>query len=332
VIGYYPVWIFCRGIPEPIRTFNLRGKRIAIGPEGSGTRPFMLELLRTNALQDSITALDLSPGPGGEALLRGEIDCACMITTPDAPIVQKLLEDERVGLVGFPRADAYAARYPYLRKVVVPEGVGSLAKNLPPHDVPLIASTASLLIKEKLHPAIQFLLLRAADDIHSPGGIMANPGQFPAAEPVDVPLSGEAKPFYKSGGSFLQRRLPFWLWVFTSRLLLLLVPILGIAYPLTQAIPAVINQVVVLRLGRIYRELRGIEERMDRGERREDLLGPLDRLERRARQMRVPAPNTHALYTLRHHLSLVRARLESQAELKPAPAEEKEKGPGEPGP
>jgi len=310
-IAYYPLWIFCKGIPEPILFSNLRGKRVSVGPEGGGTRPMVMELLRANEMENAITPIALSPGPSGDALLAGEIDCACMLTTADAPVVQKLLAEDHVGLLSFPRADAYVARYPHLRKVIVPEGVGSLARNIPAHDVPLMASTASLLIQEDLHPAIQFLLLQAADEIHSPGGVLSRPGQFPAPEPVDVPLSTEARPFYKSGGSFLQRHLPFWLWVFTSRLLLLLVPIVGIAYPLSQAIPAVIDLAVDLRLSRMYRELRGIEARMDLSVPREEVVSSLDRLEKRARQMRVPARNARALYILRQHLTLVRGRLES---------------------
>ncbi len=73
---------------------------------------------------DAFTALPLTPGGGGEALLSGEIDCACMLTGADAPIVKKLLADERVALVTFPRADAYVALYPHLRKLTVPRGVG----------------------------------------------------------------------------------------------------------------------------------------------------------------------------------------------------------------
>jgi TRAP-type uncharacterized transport system substrate-binding protein len=311
-IAYYPLWIFCRGIPEPARLQDLRGKRVSIGPEGGGTRPLVLEVLRANGLEGSIVPVELSPGPGGEALLAGEIDCACMLTTAEAPIVRKLLADERVALVNFPRAEAYVARYPFLRKVVVPEGVGSLSANLPPQDVPLIATTASLLIRESVHPAIQFLLLQAAEEIHGRGGILDKPGQFPAPEPVDVPLSSEAKPFYKSGGSFLQRHLPFWLWVFTSRLLLLLVPLVGILYPLTQIVPSIVDLIVNLRLNRLYGELRDIEERMDLGESRENLAERFERLENRVRHIYVPTRNARTLYTLRQHLNLVRERMRPQ--------------------
>jgi TRAP-type uncharacterized transport system substrate-binding protein len=320
-IAYYPLWIFCRGIPEPIRFSDLRGKRVSVGPEGGGTRPLVLELLRANEMENAIIPVALSPGPSGEALLAGEIDCACMLTTADAPVVKKLLAHSGVALLGFPRADAYVARYPYMRKVIVPEGVGNLAANVPPDDVPLMASTSSLLIREDLHPAIQFLLLQAADEIHSPGGVLSRPGQFPSPEPVDVPLSEEAKPFYKSGGSFLQRHLPFWLWVFTSRLLLLLVPILGILYPVTQAIPSVVDLFVNVRLNKLYRELRDVDARIDRDQSPEDFaadLERLDKLDKRVRQVRVPARNARTLYTLRAHLRLVRERLERSG-LPPGP-------------
>ena len=311
-IAYYPLWIFCRGMGQPNRLQDLKGKRVSIGPEGGGTRPLVLEMLRDNQMENEITPLALSPGPSGEALLRGEIDCACMLTSPDAPIVRKLLADDRVSLFNFARADAYVARFPYLRRVVVPEGVGDLSKNLPSQSVTLIASTASLLIKEDLHPAIQFLLLQAADEIHSPGGMLHRSEDFPAAERVDVPLSADARTFYKSGGSYLQRHLPFWLWVFTSRLLLLLIPLIGILYPLSQAIPAIIDLVVNLRLNRIYRELRDIDARIDRDQSPEEFAEDQERLEKldeRVRQIRVPMRNARTLYTLRHHLSLVRARI-----------------------
>src|SRR5215471_2481473 len=311
-IAYYPLWIFCKGKGEIDRFQELRGKRVSIGPEGGGTRPLVLELLRDNQMEDAITPVALSPGPSGDALLAGEIDCACMLTTSDAPVVRKLLADERVSLVNFARADAYVARFPYLRKVVIPEGVGNLSADLPRRDITLVASTASLLVREDLHPAIQFLLLQAADEIHSPGGMLKKPEQFPAPETVDVPLSDEARPFYKSGGSFLQRHLPFWLWVFTSRLLLLLIPIVGIIYPLTQAVPALVDLIVNTRLNRIYKELRDIDDRIDQHQTSEEFTEDrerLDKLDKKVRQIRVPVRNARTLYTLRAHLSIVRERL-----------------------
>ncbi len=306
-ISYDPLWIFCRGLPRPVRMQDLQGRRVSIGPEGGGTRSIVLELLRANGIADSLTALPLTPGGGGEALLRGEIDCACMLTSADAPIVKKLLADERVELLTFPRADAYVALYPHLRKLTVPRGVGSLSKDLPGEDVTLLASMTSLLVREDLHPAIQFLLLQAASDIHSGPGILRQPGQFPAAEPVDVPLSREAHSFYRSGGSFLQRHLPFWLAVLAGRVLLVLVPLAGVVYPLLRVIRALRDWVVEQRLWRLYAELRKVERLIATGP--GDGASALGALEAKVNAVRVPKRFARVLYTLKQHVALVREGL-----------------------
>ncbi|HQR45351.1 MAG TPA: TAXI family TRAP transporter solute-binding subunit [Thermoanaerobaculia bacterium] len=315
-ISYDPIWIFCRGMPEPVTLADFRGKRVSIGPEGGGTRVAMLELLRANEMENAITPLPLSPGPGGEALLRGEIDCACMLTASDAPIVKKLLADESVRLVASPRADAYVALYPHLKKLTVFRGVGSLSKDLPREDVTILATMSSLLVREDLHPAIQFLLLEAASEIHSGPGIFRRPGQFPAAEPVDVPLSKEARTYYKSGGTFLQRHLPFWLGVLAQRILLVLLPLAGLLYPLVRLVPASITFAVELRLRALYAELRRIEGRIKAGA--PGAARDLAALEERVAATKVPRSGARSLYTLKQHIALVRERLEGADRRPPA--------------
>ncbi len=314
-ISYDPIWIFCRGLPEPVRLEDLRGKRVSIGPEGGGTRALMTELLRASRMESSITALPLTPGGGGEALLRGEIECACMLTASDAPIVKRLLADESTSLVTFPRADAYVALYPYLRKVVVATGVGDLAANRPPHDVVLLAPMSSLLVRKDLHPAIQFLLLQAAEEIHSGPGIFRKPGQFPSPEAVDVPLSQEARPFYKSGGSFLQRHLPFWLWVLATRLLFVVIPVAGIGYPLVRLVPALYRWTMEQRIFRLYGELRLLEADLAAhppGAPLADVEASLARLEEKVGGAHVPPRFAGMLYMLRQHVALVREALEKR--------------------
>ena len=308
-IDHYPLWIFCRGATDADYLRKLRGKRVAVGVEGSGTRPIALELFRVNELENAVTLVSMPFAASVDALVAGEIDCACMLTTPEAPAVRTLLADKRISLLDFARADAYTALYPYLRKVVVPEGIGNLPANLPPHDVSLIASMTSLLVRESLHPAIQYLLLKAADEIHSPVGMLKRLDQFPAPEPVDLPLSSEARSFYKSGGNFLQKYLPYWLWAFAAHLLLYVIPLAVVLYPLSRAIPAIVGLVVDTRLNRIYRELRDLDDRIDLGEPPSKLAETFRDLEQRVMHMHVPSSHARSLYTLRQHLSLVRERL-----------------------
>src|SRR5262245_58751207 len=160
----------------------------------------------------------------GEKLLAGEIDVAFILASSDSPAVRQLLDDERIVLAGYPRADAMVALYPFLHRVVIPRGAGNFAKDRPPTDVVLVATKASLVVRKELHPAIQYLLLNAAVQIHSGPGILRRPNEFPAAETMDIPLSSEALRFYKSGLPFLYDYFPFWMAALIGKLIVLLIP------------------------------------------------------------------------------------------------------------
>jgi TRAP transporter TAXI family solute receptor len=313
-VFYEPLWFFYRTEYRVKGIQGLRGKKISIGPEGSGTRVIALKLLELNGIDKSFARLlSLTPQQAGESLLRNEIDAAFMLTSWDSPVVHRLIADRNIELASFPRTDAYIALYPFLNKLTVPEGVGDLAKNRPPTDVLLFAPKASLVVRRDLHPAIQFLLLDAAEKIHSGPGIFQKAGQFPAAESIDLPLSEEARQFYKSGRPFLQRHLPFWLAVLIGRLLVLLIPVVGVIYPLVRFAPALYGLQIQRRIFRLYGELRFLEKDLEAHASEKDigdLSERLDRLEEKANHLRVPAFYSNMLYTLRMHIALVRERME----------------------
>ena len=312
-VSYQPMW-FLRRRALPGRGIEaLRGRQISIGQEGSGTRALSLELLARSGLgQGFAEFLALTPHAAAEKLLAGEIDAALILTSSDSPVVSRLLADGNIDLVSFPHADAYVALYPFLTKVVVPAGVGDLAKHRPPADVVLLASEASLVVRKDLHSAIQYLLLDAATQIHSGPGIFRKPGRFPAAESIDLPLSDEARQYYKTGRPFLLRYFPFWLSVLLGRLLFLLIPVIGILYPLMRFAPALYSWMMRWRIYRLYGELRFIEhslEARDAGQDVSDLLVQLDRLEGKADHLQVPVSYANMLYLLRNHITFVRGRL-----------------------
>ena len=313
---YEPLWFFYRNVQLDRGLSGLRGKRISIGPEGSGTRALTLALLARNGIDQSFAELlPFTPQVAGEKLLGGEIQAAIMLTSWDSPVVRKLAGATDVDLVSFPRADAYVALYPFLDKLVLPTGVGDLARNRPPVDTVLLAPKASLAVRRDLHPAIQYLLLDAASQIHGEPGIFQKAGQFPAAESIDIPLSEPARQFYKSGRPFLQRYLPFWLAVLVGQLLILLIPVVGVLYPTLRLMPAVYGWTMRQRIFRLYGELKFLEAEVERrGAEQgiEDLGAQLDRLEYRVNHFRVPVTFAHMLYTLRIHIALVRTRIDKR--------------------
>jgi hypothetical protein len=312
-VFYEPLWLFHRGLDTEQAYAGLRGKRLSIGPEGSGTRALALRTLALGGVDPrSPDLLPLDSGEAAERLARGEIDAAAIVTSWESPVVHQLLTTPGVELASFPRADAHLALNPYLSKLVLPAGVGDMGRNIPPADVVLIAPKASLVVRRDLHPALQYLLLDAATEVHAPPGLFQRAGEFPAAEAIDLPLSEDARQFHKSGRPFLQRYLPFWLAVLAERLLVLLVPVVGVVYPLVRSAPALYAWTMRRRVFRLYGELKLVEIGMERGSAgsAEGLLARLDDLDERASRLRVPRGHAALVYTLRHHIHLVRERVE----------------------
>jgi TRAP-type uncharacterized transport system substrate-binding protein len=316
-VFYEPLWFFCRASLRDGGTAGLRGKRISIGPEGSGTRTLSLELLGRNAMTHGFAELLPLPFPtSSEKLLRGEIDAALILASWESPVVRRLLAAEHLSLMSFPRADAYMALYPFLNKVVLPAGVGDLAGNRPAEDTVMLAPKASLVVRSDLHPAIQYLLLDAAEQIHASPGLFRKAGQFPAAESIDLPLSDEARRFYRSGQPFLQRYLPFWLAVLIGRLFVILIPVLGILYPLMRIVPVLFGWKMQRRIYKLYHELREVERTWEAGNDGSDagdLIAQLNRLEDRADQLWLPVSSMGTLYLFKEHVALVRKRLEGSS-------------------
>jgi hypothetical protein len=188
--------------------------------------------------------------------------------------------------------------------------VADLAANRPPTDVTLIVSKASLAVRGDLHPALQYLLLQAAMEVHSRPSMFHRAGEFPAPEEIDLPLSRQARELYKSGPNFLQRSLPFWLAELVQRLLVLIVPLVGIVYPLWSLAPRLYNWQMERRLAKMYRELRRIEYQF-RAASPDDaapLIAQLEELDRRALNLRVPTAFIDRAYALHAHIFIARER------------------------
>jgi TRAP transporter TAXI family solute receptor len=313
-VAFEPLWIFCRAQSPRDRLDQLQGMQVSIGPTGSGMRRLALDLLARSGIDESNT--DLLPLPtdlAASRLIEGDIEAAMIVASSDAPAVRRLLASPEVKLMSLAHADTYVALFPFLSKLVLPAGFADLAHDRPPADVEMVAVKASLVVRRDLQSPVQFLLLDAATRIHAHPGVFQKAGQFPAAETTDLPLGDNARDFYKSGLPLLQRYLPLWLAVLIEQLAITLIPMASVAYPLLRTAPAVYSWRVRRRIYRLYGELKLLELTHDdvAGERPSDaLLSDLTKLEHRVNRLRVPASFAHMLYTLRHDIGLVRARLD----------------------
>ena len=317
-----PVWVFYRGDAQHDRIYQLKGRRIAIGVQGSGAQLFALQLLAANGFATNDPKLLAIGGMDAvDALRRGEIDAFFVVGAPQAPVVDALLHTDGISLLNFAQADGYVRHFPHLVKVVLPRGAIKIHADKPNRDIQLLAATANLVVRADIHPAIVTLLLKHAREIHSAPGMLQAANAFPTPQDHALPLHPMAQRFYDSGPPLLQRYLPFWLAVLIDRLFVMLLPLVAVVIPLSKVLPAIYNWRMRSRVYRWYGELKFLENELDTetdaGHDKESIaafIARLDRIEQRATHRKLPLAFSNELYTLREHIALVRRRLLRLAE------------------
>ncbi|MDB6065966.1 MAG: hypothetical protein JWR26_2174 [Pedosphaera sp.] len=322
-VSYQPLMVFCRTSTPITLLAELKGKRLAIGPVGSGTHSLALTLLDLNGFgTNSGTAfVDLEAADAANALLEDRVDAVFLMgDSASTQVIRQLLLAPGVQLLDFKQADGYIRRISYLNKLELPEGSLDFGKNIPSHDVYLIGPTVELLARPDLHPALSDLLLEAAREIHGNARLMQRKGEFPAPLEHDYPISSDASRYYKSGKSFLYRSLPFWLASLMNRILVVFVPLILVIIPGIRIIPALFKLRIRLLIYRKYRALLAIEKDLY-GQltptARKELLSRMEDVEKSVGKMKVPASFGDQFYGLRGHINFVRERLDEE---KPEPS------------
>lgn len=314
-VCFEPLWVFLRTDAKVNLLSELKGHALAIGAEGSGTRPLALRLLTANGIDGRNSCFLPLGGTNAEAaLLERRVDAFFTVASVDAEQVRRLLLDPRLQPLSFVRADAYARRYRALSAVRLPQGIMDLEHNRPASDVRLVSPAAALVARGTFHPALVELLLQAASSVHATGDILAEPGQFPSPLYLDLPLSRDAARYFKYGPSFLQRYLPFWLATTIERIKVMVVPLLVLLLPLFKIVPPTVRWRVRSKITRWYRQLAAIDIRLQTADdaTRDLLLAEIYGVEREVIRMSVPLGFADQLYNLRAHIVLVRERILAQ--------------------
>jgi TRAP transporter TAXI family solute receptor len=323
---YEPLWVFVRDDRDgrfPQRLTDLEQKRVAVIQENNNARALAYRLLSANDITEKNAQIQSATSAqeefaAAEALQQGRLDALFIIAAPESPIVQVLLRSPGIRLMNFTRAQAYHRHFPYLFRLLMPEGGVDLAYDFPPQDTELLAATANLAVHEDLHPALQSLMLAAMREVHGGSGFFQEAGEFPAYKNSDLPLTAAAERFHASGPPFLQRYMPFWLAVLADRFLILALPLLTLLLPMLRFAPAIYSWRIRSRICRVYGELKFLENDLLRQigtlspKARADFLARLDAIEADANRMPVPQSFSDLRYTLKMHIQMVRGRLSRQ--------------------
>ncbi len=311
-----PIWVFYRGAQTVDMLHQLAGRRIGIGPEGSGTRQIAMALLGINEIGNGDATLSPLTGKDAvDALRAGHLDAVFLAMAPESPIVQSLVRDPSIKLMSFAQAEAYTRRMPYLKRVLLPRGAFDLVRNMPDHDVSLVAPVAAVVARNGFHPALSGLMVDAMREVHGKGGLLHRFGDFPQPIDPEIDLAPDVERYYKAGPSFLKRFLPFWLATFVERMIVLAVPIAGLLVPMMRVVPLIYRWRVKRRLLYWYSRLKVLEGQIAADPTMASLAIPraeIEQIDRAVSLIPVPLGFSEEYYNLRSAIDLVRQRVLAQ--------------------
>ncbi len=316
-----PVWIFYRGEGQLDHITGLKGKRILIGPEGSGTSYLAGKLLQANGITaENSTLISMQLPDYVDAFANGAADAGFLVLGAEAKTVQRLLNQPGTNLMSMAQAGALVQRYPYLSAVMMRQGVVDFAKNIPPADTKLVATRAMLLVRDDLHPALVTLLAQAVLAVQSEPTLTPTGdsklfalGADSLTEDPEFPVAGDARRIYKTGPSYLQTIMPFWIADLLTRAFILILPVVGIILPLIRVVPIIYNWRMRRRILYWYRELKNLENSLPKTaalELIESKEQELERIDESVQKISVPIHFSADLYNLRDHVEFVKRRIE----------------------
>ncbi len=262
--------------------------------------------------------LALTSEGAATALETGRIDAAFFIMSPTVPLVRRLLLSPTVSLWSVRRTTAYTTRYRFLSTVTLGEGAVDLAANIPDRDIVLLAATATLVVREDVHPVIVRLLLKTAEIVHSRPGLFEAPHAFPSDTLVELPLHEVARRYLRKGPPLLERYLPFWIAVTAERWALLLLPVVGIMLPLIGILPSLYNSQMRKQVTRWYREVHDIDHALAHATPEEAQAAAQQLRDVQARLAEIPPPPSGLMgeyYALKQHVEWLIERADARRGL-----------------
>jgi TRAP-type uncharacterized transport system substrate-binding protein len=316
---YTPLWIFYRSNETLARFSQLQGKRVSIGTPGGTVKQLVNEILAASGALPSTTVVELAGARALDALVAGEIDAMLFPGTFDGDVVRRALASPEIRIMNVEQAEAIARKVPAFTHVVLPRGLIDLGNNKPAGDVHMLATVNSVLVRSDLHPALQYLLLKAMKEVHSPPGPFNRYGEFPAPHPQDPPLSPTAERFYRSGPPLLHQYMSFWLAVLLDHAIFILVPIVATLIPILGFAPAIYRWLNRRPIWRWYETVARLEHDIDAdagGERVDQHCARLVEIERGVRMLKVSVAFASEVYELRQHLRLLRDKLAGEQALR----------------
>ena len=316
-INYEPVFFLMRKdrLPENRDDFidALSDRSLGIGEPGTGTKVQFERLLALNNLTFKQSNFVVQSDRASVAdVLSGKLDGVVLVDGIQSENMQALLNSSKVVLLSPNRVQAYHRLLPYLDVLTIPEGSIDLVDNVPSKDLKILSTTTALIVQKDLHPAIQFLLIKAAVEISGAASFFAGQDTFPKFNESTIVRSQVAQEYFLKGSPYLDRHLPFWLAELLDRFAFVLMPFLAFAYPILLSLPGYRHKRLTRRIWNSYGKLKQLELELSENfepTKVPDYFDELDKIESEAMRVKIYGSQGADYFKHRQHIHFVRALL-----------------------
>ncbi len=188
---------------------DLKGKRIALMPEGSGSYNLFWPLSHHYGLtQTDFQARPMAVDDAHTALQNGSVDALFRIIGLGNSSVAELLANDQFELVPIDQIGALQLTQPYLESTIIPKGSYDGGSPIPPEDVPVVSVSALLIANVDVHSdvvkAITRILYEHRSELIHINPRTANIQSPDASQNLGFPLHEGARAYYtQDNPSFL---------------------------------------------------------------------------------------------------------------------------------
>lgn len=193
-----------------IRSFSdLRGKRVALMPEGSGSYKLFWALSQHYRLTEAdFTAMPMAPEAAYAALRQGDVDAMSRVMALGNPALAELLRTSRSQLISIDQVEALRLALPYLEATQIPKGTYDGAIPIPAADMPVVSVRAVLISHADLDPQLTRAITQTLFEFRNELVAL-----HPRAATVRLPESGEnlGLPLHPGAKAYYEQDQPvFW--------------------------------------------------------------------------------------------------------------------------
>ncbi|NJO80668.1 MAG: TAXI family TRAP transporter solute-binding subunit [Cyanobacteria bacterium RM1_2_2] len=180
---------------------DLRDKRIALMPKGSGSYDLFWVLSQHYDLQETdFTAMPMPPDQAYAQLRQGKVDALFRVMALGNPGMSQLLKQSQSKLVPIDQVESLRLSLPYLESSRIPKGTYDGGSPIPPEDLPVVGVRAVLIGRDTVKPEVIQEITRTLFEfrneivaIYPRAATMRLPD---AGEDLGLPLHPGSKAFY----------------------------------------------------------------------------------------------------------------------------------------